>query len=263
MNIVKQYFQDYVKWFPEEWEWELADEESRKLYMEFRARKSSLYSNADKTPYFDSIEKDANQFGREHVEFTDIFGIRWVGKKGVHRYVGDADYDQHMYYWPEDDDEYVDEDTAVVSDDVTASKVPDGYAELNHHGVKHYIYMDGVEDIVYSYIVENHLFKDSCVDLSYNGQIDKSDIWKDSSDILRVWDIYGMAKALNKFKPDLYKKFIDCVDEHFKALQNSKRDEERAFAPTDNNGKFLSAAEYFDDIVKDQNPEKAFETIED
>ena len=164
MGTIRQYFQNYVKWFPEEWEWELADgNDNRELYMRFRARKCSHYRDCDKTPYFDSIEKDANQFGRSHVEFIDIFGIRWVGQKGRHRYVGDSDYDQHMYYWDEDDDGY-EEGEACVSDEVTASEVPQGYAELSHRGVKHYIYMDGVVDIEYRYIVENHLFKEKIME---------------------------------------------------------------------------------------------------
>jgi len=243
--MIKDYFQDYVKWFPEEWEWELADgNDNRELYMRFRARKCSHYRDCDKTPYFDSIEKDANQFGRSHVEFTDIFGIRWVGRKGRHRYVGDADYEQHMYYW---DDENC-EDDVCISDDVTASKVPDGYAELSHRGVKHYIYMDGVVDIEYRYIVENHLFKDSCVVLSYKDPITKADEWSDSDDIVRVWDIYGMASALKQFKPELYKKFLKEVDEHFEALQKSDRDEERAFAPTGKDGRYQTASEYFDEV---------------
>ena len=249
-NRVKQYFQDYVKWFPEEWKWDLADgEENRELYMKFRARKSCGHADNDLHPFFDSIEKDANQFGREHVTFTDIFGITWEGEKGRHRYVGDADYEQHMYYWPDkDDDEFIDEDTAAVSDAITASEVPGGYADIYHRGVKQYILMEDVVDVKYTFIVENHLFKDSCVVLSYKDPIKDSDEWSDDGNIVRVWDIYGIAPALKRFKPDLYEKFLAKVDEHFKALQESDREEERAFAPTDKAGKFVSAKEYFDKI---------------
>ena len=250
-NKIKLYFQDYIKWFPEEWKWDLADDEdNRKLYMRFRARKSSGHTDNDLHPFFDSIEKDANQFGREHVEFTDIFGIRWKGEKGRHRYVGDADYDQHMYYWPnKDDEDYDGEDTAAVSDEVTASEVPEGYAEINHRGVKQYILMEDVVDVKYTFIVENHLFKDSHVILSYKDPIKDSNEWGDEDEnIVRVWDIYGVADALKKFKPDLYEKFLADVDRHFKALQESDREEEKEFAPTDKDGKFLTAREYFDKI---------------
>lgn len=248
-NRVKQYFQDYIKWFPDEWKWNLADgEENRELYMKFRARKSSGHSDNDLHPFFDSIEKDANQFGREHVTFTDIFGITWEGEKGRHRYVGDADYEQHMYYGTDEGDDDDCEDEVCVSDDVTAAEVPEGYAEINHRGVKQYILMEDVVDVKYTFIVENHLFKDSCVVLSYKDPITDSNEWGDGGNIVRVWDIYGIAPALKRFKPDLYEKFLAQVDEHFKALQQSDREEERSFAPTDKDGKFLTAREYFDKI---------------
>ena len=64
MGKIKLYFQDYVKWFPEEWKWDLVnDDQNRELYMRFRARKSSGHADNDLHPFFDSIEKDANQFG--------------------------------------------------------------------------------------------------------------------------------------------------------------------------------------------------------
>ncbi len=248
---IKLYFQDYVKWFPERWEWDILDEESRKLYMKFRARKSSMYRDNDLVPYFDSIEKDANQFDMDEVVFTDIFGIRWKGKKGVHRYAGDSDYDAHMYYY--DPDEEDDEAAPCVSDEVTADKVPDGYAEIYHNGVKEFIDAEDIVDIEYRYVVENHLFKDSYVVVSYGDPIPPRGIWDTpKSSNINVWDIHNLAKLLKKFKPELYKKFLTQVDEHFKGLQESKRDEEREFAPTGDDGKFLTAAEYFDSCEKER-----------
>lgn len=243
-HSVKLYFQDYVKWFPERWEWDIADEESRKLYMEFRARRCTMSEDHDKVPYFDSIEKDANQFDMREVEFTDIFGIRWKGKKGVHRYAGDADYAVHMYYWdPEEED---DEMPPCVSDEVTADKIPEGYAEIYRNGVKEFIDAEDIVDFEYRYIVENHLFKDSYVVISYGDPIPPRGVWDtDKSDNLNVWDIHGVAKMLEKFKPELYKKFLAQVDEHFKELQKSDRDEVREFAPVDENGEFIDAATYF------------------
>ena len=247
---IKLYFQDYVKWYPEEWRWELGnDKESRDLYMKFRARKSSMHRDNDKGPYFDSIEKDADQFDMDRVEFTDFFGIRWKGEKGVHHYAGDADYEQHMYYYDPDEDD--DELPPCVSTEVTADKVPDGYAEIFHNGVKEFIDAEDIVDVEYRYIVENHLFKDSHVVISYGDPIPAKDLWDTGKTTnLNVWDIHGVAKLLKKFKPELYNKFIAQVDEHFKKLQESDRDEEREFAPVDENGKFISAAEYFDRYLK-------------
>ena len=256
---IRRYFQDYVKWFPEEWRWELAnDKKSRELYMKHRARKSSMYRDNDKGPYFDSIEKDANQFDLSHVEFTDFFGIKWCGDKGVHRYVGDADYDGHMYYWDPDSEEGDEDDTPLVSDTVTSSEVPEGYAEVDHRGVKEYIDIADAVDVAYKYIVENHLFKDSYVVISYRDPIPEkkeiwTDVWNESEGLIPVWDIHGVAKALKQFKPELYEKFLKTVDEHFKALQNSEREDEREFAPTDKDGKYLGAREYFDTYFERQN----------
>lgn len=246
-NKIRLYFQNYVKWYPEEWRWDLADNESRKLYMQFRARRSTGYRDNDKGPFFSSIEKDANQFGMREVEFTDIFGIKWKGSKGVHHYAGDADYDVHMYYYdPEDDD---DEAEPCVSYEVTADKIPDGYAEIRQNGVKEFIDAEDIVDIEYRYIVENHLFKDSHVIVSYGDPIPSRETWDDDfvkTSNVNVWDIHGIAKALKKFKPALYEKFLTQVDEHFKKLQESDREEEREFAPTNADGKYLTAAEYFD-----------------
>ena len=209
----------------------------------------TAHSDNDKQPYFDSIEKDANQFEMGRVEFTDIFGIHWLGSKGVHRYVGDADYEVHMYYHDpeaEDDDEY----EPVISDTVTAFNVPEGFAKISNHGVEEFVDMANAVDVQYNYIIENHLFKDSNVVVSYDGRLDGSRMPNDNADTVSTWDIYGIAKALKTFKPDLYEKFLGQVDEHFKGLQNSKREEERSFAPKDNNGKYLTAREYFDEVER-------------
>lgn len=257
MDRVRLYFQDYCKWFPEEWRWEFADEESRKLYMKFRARKGSMYRDVDKMPFFESIERDANQFNFRCARFTDIFGIRWNGTKGNRRYVGDADYEQHMYYYDVDDtgDDELDDDIRV-SECVTATTMPDGYARLNHYGVLEFVDVADVVDMNYTYVMESHLFKDSSVILSYKGPLDGTEEFSDYRNVLRVWDIYGIAAGLKEFKPDLYGKFLSQVDEHFQRLQHSDREEEREFAPSEGEGKnfrYLTAKEHFERFFNQKN----------
>lgn len=247
MKAIRRYFQDYTKYFPEEWDWELSqDDESRKRYMQFRARKGTLHSDKDLVPFFDSVEKDANQFGLHRIGFTDFFGIKWVGKKGRFRYVGDADYDQHLYY-PNPEEPEDDADNRVcVSDEYTVSNPPKGFGLVERRGVKEWIDVENAIDLRYNYIVENHLFKDSFVVLSYDKPIANTDTYGDKCDSEMTFDIHGIAKALRDMKPELYKKLLDGVNEHFKKLQESERQEERDFAP-EKDGKFLTAEEYFDD----------------
>lgn len=249
MKQIRRYFQDYAKYFHDEWEWSLSeDKESRENYMRFRARKGSLYSDKDMTPFFDSIERDANRFRLSRIEFTDFFGIRWVGEKGRFRYVGDADYEQHLYY--ADPDEGDDEDAICISTDYTVSDPPKGFAEVERRGVKEFVDVANAIDIRYNYIVENHLFKDSCVVLSYDKQIAEDDRYGDKCESETTYDIIGIAKALKDMRPDLYKRLLASVQEHFEALQKSDRAEEREYAPVDDDGKFKTAEQYFDYIFE-------------
>lgn len=248
MKSIRRYFQDYAKYFPEEWEWNLSeDADSRERYMKCRARKGSLYHDADKTPFFDSIEKDANQFGLIKVEFIDFFGIKWKGEKGRFRYVGDADYDQHLYYSDLDETDDEGENGVFVSDEYTVSNPPKGFGMVERRGVKEFVDVANAVDLKYSYIVENHLFKDSCVTLSYDKPIAEGDNFGEKNEEAETtFDIHGIAKALRDMRPDLYKKFLETVQNHFEALQKSDRAEEREFAP-EKDGKYLTAEEYFND----------------
>jgi hypothetical protein len=162
---IRRYFNDYYKWFPEKWSWKLKDiEGNSQKYMKYRARKCSAYKDNDLYPFFDSIEKDANQFDMKNVEFTDIFGIVWCGKKGIHRSVGDADYDQHLYYIP-NEDEYYEEGEVEVSDEWTQNKLPEGF---DKNGCYDYIDIKNIKNLEYHWILENHLFKDSSVTITYD-----------------------------------------------------------------------------------------------
>ena len=68
---IRRYFNDYFKWFPEKWSWKLKDiEGNSQKYMKYRARKCSAYKDNDLYPFFDSIEKDANQFDMKNVELA-------------------------------------------------------------------------------------------------------------------------------------------------------------------------------------------------
>ena len=82
-GMIRQYRSDYIDYFPEEWTWSLKNtKEDRDMYRRYRMRHSKpWYKDNDKLPFFDSIEKDANQFGFERVEFVDVFGAefrRWL-----------------------------------------------------------------------------------------------------------------------------------------------------------------------------------------
>ena len=103
---IRKYYDSYVKYFPEKWEWRpyvgTPEEQTEwnEIYLATRARKSkSLYKNDDlNPPDFYSLERDAEQFGLDRYEFTDTFGLKWDGRKGVYKLVGAPDYEGHLYY---------------------------------------------------------------------------------------------------------------------------------------------------------------------
>lgn len=246
---IRRYFNDYYKWFPEKWSWKLKDiEGNSQKYMKYRARKCSAYKDNDLYPFFDSIEKDANQFDMKNVEFTDIFGIVWCGKKGIHRSVGDADYDQHLYYIP-NEDEYYEEGEVEVSDEWTQNKLPEGF---DKNGCYDYIDIKNIKNLEYHWILENHLFKDSSVTITYDDTELKKDKrsydYKNNKEIYEVYSIIDLAISLIKFnKTELYDKLCKEVDKHFLALKNSKHNDEIAFWPK------MTADEYFKKYMKDYN----------
>ena len=240
--MIRVYKSNYVRYFPEEWRWSLKDtDEDLKLYRKYRMRRSGpLYKDNDKYPFFDSIEKDANQFGFSRVEFTDIFGMHWVGEKGFHHYVGDPDYDQHLYYWDEEDE------MMAVSDEYTQKNIPEGFAKIGNYS---YYDIINIVDLKYHWFLENHLFKDSSVMVSYDPAVKLlEDRWEESypedADIENIYgEIVDLAIALMDFgKTYLYRKLCEEVDVHLLALKDSPKSDEREFWP----GK--SADEYFKDL---------------
>lgn len=266
LKPIKRYFRTYLKWYPDEWHWELADDDlSRERYMKFRARKSSSrYSrNEDIVPDFTMVEKDANRFRLDDVEVTDIFGIIWHGTKGVHRYADDADYEQHLYFnVPEGDEDYYsydeDDDSPVaVSSEYTMNNPPpaDTYITLDDCEGK---WIDGkdIVDVEYKWIKENHLLKDSRIVVTYDGPIvykDNTLGWEDIAnkdyECVYGYEIIPFVLGLQRLgREDLLKKIIPEVDKHFKALETSDREEEREFWPK------CSAEEYFNKM-KDSSKE--------
>ena len=241
--MIRHYRSDYLDYFPEEWTWSLKNtKEDRKLYRRYRMRHSNpWYKDNDKLPFFDSIEKDANQFGFDRVEFVDIFGIHWEGEKGCHHYVGEPDFEQHLYYW---DDE---EKKMLVSDLYTQSNLPVGFARI---GENTYYDVINIVNLKYHWILENHLFKDSHVTVSYDQNVILlDDEWDEKypkgADIETIFDITDFAIALMDFNKDaLYQKLCEEVDVHLLALRDSPHSDERAFWP----GK--TADEYFRELKK-------------
>jgi hypothetical protein len=70
-KTIREYVDDYIKYYPEKWSWSLKNSiEQSERYMETRARKSK-----DLLPDFYSIERDAAQFELSYVEWTDFFGL--------------------------------------------------------------------------------------------------------------------------------------------------------------------------------------------
>ena len=90
-----------------------------------------------------------------------------------------------------------------------------------------YIDIANIDDIEYHYCVENHLFKDSRIEIHYKGEPEEKHH--------RIYDCHNFiefAFALKKFgKDDLLKKLYSQVDKHFEGLKNSEREEEREYWP--------------------------------
>lgn len=247
MNI-RKYYTDYVAYFPDEWRWNLKQtDENMELYRRFRMRHmQSPCRDMDKLPSFDSVEKDARQFRLTSAEVVDFFGIHWIGKKGVSHYVGEPDYEQHLYYYDAEFEE------SVVDYDYTQKNPPEGFAKIGSYD---YVDIVNIVDLKYHWILENHLFKDSHITVSYDPKVELHDNeWRhdypQDADIERIWDITDFAVALLEFgKQELYAKLCQEVDAHFIALRDAHREEERAFWPK------KTADEYFREAkaYKDKN----------
>lgn len=222
---IREYVDDYIKYYPERWQWRLKNSnEQNELYIATRARRSKeIYQNNDLLPDFYSIERDAARFGLRSVEWTDFFGLIWEGKKGIHAYVGAPNYKGSLYYY-ESDDEY-DEPGYRISEYYDAYKQQppiDVYTHITTRGINRWIDTINVVDIRYSYIVENHLFKDTHIDLIYSGG-EELTVYSEYTDLIK-----GLLKHGKK---SLVRKVFKAMNEHFNKLRDSDREEEREFYP--------------------------------
>jgi hypothetical protein len=224
-RVIREYVDDYIKYYPERWRWSLKNSyEQNELYMATRARRSKeMFKNNDLLPDFYSIERDAAQFGLSFVEWTDFFGLIWQGKKGVLAYAGAPDYKGSLYYY-DPDDEY-DEPGYRISEYYDAYKdqpPSEVYTRITLRGINRWIDTKNIVDIGYSYIVENHLFKDTHVDLIYEDG-EKLTVYSEYTDLIK-----GLIKHGKK---PLVKKVFKTMNEHFIKLRDSDREEERKFYP--------------------------------
>ena len=229
--MIKCYFSNYLKYFSEKWSWEI-DPADNDTYIKFRARKYNWKTEQnDKLPYFDSIEKDADQFNMRECVFTDIFGIRWKGKKGCFEYANDPDYEQHLYYNSEDDGD----DEVCVSEKYTQEnppKFPEWFC-LNDKNGKLWQNIKDVKSAKYEWILENHLFKDSKIVLEYNdGSIDE------------IYDIVNFMVQAKTTYPKIYDKLIIEINKHFDALKNSEKEDIKEQWPK------KAAKEYMEEMVE-------------
>jgi len=223
-SVIREYVDDYVRYYPEKWRWKLKySPDQNALYLRTRARRSkSYYKNEDLLPDFYSIERDADQFDLCDVEWTDFFGLVWKGEKGVHAYAGAPDYKGSLYYYNYDE-EY--DENYLVSEEYDAydhQPPADTYTRVPQGGVNHWIDTVHVVDVRYKYVVENHLFKDTHIDLIY-----------EDDEVITVYSEYSdlIDGLLKHGKKDLADKIFKTMNEHFGKLRDSDREEEREYYP--------------------------------
>ncbi len=224
-KAIREYVDNYVKYYPERWSWSLKNTlEQNEIFMRTRARRMGQSGeNKDLLPDFYSIERDAAQFELCHVEWTDFFGLTWEGKKGRHALAGAPDYRGSLYYYSDEDSS--DEGCYRVSEDYDAYKKQppsDVYTRTEWNGISHWIDTANACDIKYVYHVNNHLFKDTYVEMTYG-----------DGESIRIYDDY--EHLINNLFKQGKKKLVDIIfksmNEHFLKLRDSDREDERAFYP--------------------------------
>lgn len=222
MSEIHEYMSAYPYYDENKWSWDIANpNEGNKLFIRYRARKGM---NKDKMPFFDSIEKDADQFGMRSCTFIDIFGITWKGEKGCHMVSDDPDYEQHLYYYDEESDEY------LVSDEYTQDSPPPDFIKLRNPRWDMWVDVKGIKTLEYKWIKDNnHLFKDSVFHVDY-----------EDGTKLAFYDVIGLMYGLKRLRPDLYDGILPEIERHFENLRDNERPEVREFWPG------MTAREYFD-----------------
>lgn len=223
---IRKYVDDYYKYYPDRWSWKLKDTiDQNELYKRTRARRSkgNSYKNEDKFPDFFSIERDADQFGLDYVEWTDIFGLIWIGERGDTSNVGAPDYEGSLYYY--DPDESYDDTGYRISDKYNAydNQPPkDVYTKIESRGITSWIDTANVVDVEYKYFVTNHLFKDTFIELIYEDG-EKLAIYRDYKKVIK--------DLLAHEKNDLVKKIFKAMNEHFIKLRDHESEDVREFFP--------------------------------
>ncbi len=227
MGTIHEYMSAYPYYDENKWSWSIENpNKDNALFMRYRARKGKNYRNMDKLPFFDSIEKDADQFGMQSCTFTDIFGITWKGKKGCHMVSDDPDYEQHLYYYDDETEGY------LVSDEYTQESPPQDFILLQSPHWISWVDVKNIKSIEYKWVKDNnHLFKDSRFTVQY-----------DDGDRTTFYDVHGVMLGLRHKRPDLYKLMLSEIEKHFENLRDNEREEVRDFWP----GK--SAKDYFDEM---------------
>ena len=240
MNI-REYVDDYMKYYPNRWSWSLHNSmEQSDLYMRTRARRSARnnpYKNNDLLPDFSSIEKDAEQFELCNVSWTDFFGIIWEGKKGIHAMAGAPDYKGSLYYYMPDES-YSDDGYCISEkyDAYTDTPPEEIYTKVMWRGVNRWIDTVNVKDVEYKYIVDNHLFKDTRIELIY-GEEETICVFDDYREIISGLRTHGKQALINKI--------FKSMNEHFIKLRDSDNEEIRRFFPE------KTAEEMFAEEVQD------------
>ena len=223
---VREYVDDFDKYFSERWAWSLKNSiDQHDLYMSTRARRSTnpYQGNVDLLPDFYSIERDAAQFDLEEVEWQDFFGLVWEGKKGVIARAGAPNFQGNLYYY--DPDNVDDEFGYCVSEiyDAHGNQPQENiYVKTEHRGITRWIDTANAIDIRYKYIVDNHLFKDTWIEIIY-----------EDGEVINIWGDYKTVidTLLHQGKENFVGKILKTMNEHFIKLRDSEREEFREFYP--------------------------------
>jgi hypothetical protein len=209
--IITNYYNTYRRFDPSVWTWKCENES----FFRYRGR-----PEGNILPDFHDVERDADRFNMKNVHFVDIFGLTWCGEKGGLVNVGSPDYEGHLYY-----DKFISgnyEYIRCVSEKYTIYNPPENYISIIDHGVKIWVNYKDIIDAEYMYILNNHLFKDSRLQLRYNCQV------------YNVYEIDTFVKVLiNKLGLDnqIVAKILNRIDKHFLDLKNSNDPAIKKFWP--------------------------------
>jgi hypothetical protein len=136
----------------------------------------------------------------------------------------DPDYEQHLYYYDEESDEY------LVSDEYTQSNPPTDFVKLSNPRWDMWVDVKGIKTLDYKWIKDNnHMFKDSVFHADYEDGIK-----------LSFYDIIELMHGLKRLRPDLYDGILPEIERHFENLRDNERPEVREFWPR------MTASEYFE-----------------